>query len=179
MEALDCIRGRRSIRDFEDKKVERSVIEEIIGAAAFAPSWKNTQVTRYIAIDDKAKIDEIASKFTTGFVYNGNTIGKAPLLIAVTAIKGRSGVEKDGSFTTNRGASWLMFDAGCAVQTLCLAAYEKGLGSVIMGIFDDELEAYLQLPEDRELVCIVCMGYPAQSPEAPRRKSVEDLLTYM
>ena len=95
------------------------------------------------------------------------------MLIAVTALKGRSGVEKDGSFTTKREASWLMFDAGCAVQTLCLAAYEKGLGTVIMGIFDDSLSEYLKIPEDRELVCLVCMGYPAQSPEAPRRKSVE------
>ncbi len=178
MEALECIKGRRSIREFEDKAVDRSVIEEIVGVAAFAPSWKNTQVTRYLVVDDAEKIAKIASDYTTCFAYNGNTIGKAKVLIAVTALKGRSGVEKDGSFTTKREASWLMFDAGCAVQTLCLAAYEKGLGTVIMGIFDDGLSEYLQIPEDRELVCLVCMGYPAQSPEAPKRKSVSDLVSY-
>ncbi len=179
MEALECIKGRRSIREYEDRPVDRSIIEEIIGAAAYAPSWKNTQVTRYLVIDDKEKIQAIAGDYTTCFSYNGNTIGKAQVLIAVTALKGRSGVEKDGSFTTKREATWLMFDAGCAVQTLCLAAYEKGLGTVIMGIFDDGLSEYLGIPEDRELVCLVCMGYPAQSPEAPKRKSVQDLVSYL
>ncbi len=178
MEALECIKGRRSIRDFEDKPVDRALINEIIGAAAYAPSWKNTQVTRYLVIDDKAKIAEIAKDYTTCFSYNGNTIGKAPVLIAVTALKGRSGVEKDGSFTTKREGNWLMFDTGCATQTLCLAAYEKGLGTVIMGIFDDGLSAHLQIPEDRELVCLVCLGYPAVAPEAPKRKSVEELVTF-
>ncbi len=179
MDVLECIKNRRSIRDFEKKPVDRSVIEEIVSLASFAPSWKNTQVTRYLVIDDEAKIAEIAKDYTTCFAYNGNTIGKAAALVAVTAIKGRSGVEKDGSFTTKREASWLMFDAGCAVQTFCLAAHEKGLGTVIMGIFDDSLSGYLKIPEDRELVCLICMGYPAVSPDAPKRKGVDELLSYM
>lgn len=178
MEALNCIRGRRSIRNYKDTAVERALIEEVIAEAALAPSWKNTQVTRYLVIDDKAKINEIAEKFTTCFSYNGGTIAKAPMLVAVTALKGRSGVEKDGSFTTKREASWLMFDAGCAVQTFCLAAYEKGLGTVIMGIFDDGISEYLGIPEDRELVNLICVGYPDEEPAAPRRKAVEDLVSY-
>ena len=178
MDALECIKGRRSIRAYKDTPVERSVIEEVVSAATFSPSWKNTQVTRYLVIDDKSKIDEIASKFTTCFSYNGNTIGKAPMLVAVTALKGRSGVEKDGSFTTKREASWLMFDAGCAVQTFCLAAHEKGLGTVIMGIFDEGLSEYLQIPEDRELVNLICVGYPDEEPAAPKRKQAGDLISY-
>ncbi len=178
MEAIECIKTRRSIREFEDRPVDRSLIEEIIGAAAYAPSWKNTQVARYIVIDDEEKIAGIAKDFTTSFAYNGNTIGKAKVLVAVTALKGRSGVEKDGSFTTNREATWLMFDAGCAAQTFCLAAHDRGLGTVIMGIFDEGLSDYLKIPGDRELVCLICMGYPAQSPQAPRRKSVEELVSY-
>lgn len=178
MEALECIKGRRSIRAYKDEAVDRAVIEDVVNTAALAPSWKNTQVTRYLIIDDKAKISEIAQKFTTCFSYNGNTIGKAPMLVAVTAIKGRSGVEKDGSFTTKREDTWLMFDAGCAVQTFCLAAHEKGLGTVIMGIFDDGLSEYLQIPDDRELVNLICVGYPDEEPAAPKRKQAADLITY-
>jgi len=178
MEVLDCIKGRRSIRAYKEDKVEREVIEEVVAAAAYAPSWKNTQVTRYIVIDDKELIDKIADECTSCFVYNGNTIKKAPMLVVVTALKGRSGVEKDGSFTTEREASWLMFDAGCAVQTFCLAAHEKGLGTVIMGIFDTNIGELLNVPEDREVVNLICVGYPDEEPEAPRRKTVEDLITY-
>lgn len=179
MDAISCIKGRRSIRNYEDKAVDRAVIEEIIDVASFAPSWKNTQVTRYVVVDNKDKIKEIAERFTTCFSYNGGTIGKAAALIAVTALKGRSGVERDGSFTTKREASWLMFDAGCAVEAFCLAAHDKGLGTVIMGIFDDGLSDYLQIPEDRELVNLICLGYPAESPEAPKRKTVADLVSYL
>lgn len=179
MDALDCIYGRRSIRNFKDTEVSHETIEKVVAAAAFAPSWKNTQVTRYIVIDNKELINKIAAECTTCFTYNGGTIAKAPVLVAVTALKGRSGVERDGSFTTGREDTWLMFDAGCAVQTFCLAAHAEGLGTVIMGIFDETLTDLLQIPEDRELVNLICVGYPDEAPAAPKRKEVADLITYM
>ena len=49
METIQCIKERRSIRKFQDRKVPHEVINEIIEAAAYAPSWKNTQVTRDIS----------------------------------------------------------------------------------------------------------------------------------
>ena len=55
MEALEMIAGRRSVRQFKAEKVDRATVEKIVGAAAYAPSWKNTQVTRYYVCDD-AKI---------------------------------------------------------------------------------------------------------------------------
>lgn len=180
MESIECIKSRRSIREFTDEKVDRKTIEKVVDAAAFAPSWKNTQVTRYICVDDADMIAKIADECTSMFVYNGNTIHKAPMLVVVTALKGRSGVEKDGSFTTERESNWLLFDAGCAVQTFCLAAHEYGLGTVIMGIFDDKkIASLLNIPDDREVVNLICVGNPAISPEAPKRKSVEELLTFV
>ena len=95
-------------------------------------------------------------------------------------IKNRSGFERDGSFTTRRGEGWQMYDAGIQAGALCNAAYDAGLGSVILGIFDDRKVAELiQLSDDREVVALIPMGYPAETPNAPRRKSVEDLLTFL
>ena len=72
-----------------------------------------------------------------------------------------------------------MYDAGIASQCLCLAAYEKGLGSVILGLFDQSAaESLLELPEDRELVALIPVGYPDETPAVPRRKPVEELLSY-
>ena len=105
-------------------------------------------------------------------------MNSAPMLIAVTVLKNRCGYERDGSFTTSRKDTWQMFDAGIASQTFCLAAHEYGLGTVIMGIFDDSLSDVLSIPDDRELVNIICIGHPAESPEAPKRKAVEDILSY-
>ena len=178
MEALQCIRGRRSIRKFTDEAVSHETLEKIVEAASYSPSWKNTQIVRYIAIDSPELKSKIANECTTCFTYNAGTMNSAPMLIAVTVLKNRCGYERDGSFTTSRKDTWQMFDAGIATQTFCLAAHEYGLGTVIMGIFDDSLSEVLQIPEDRELVNIICIGHPAESPEMPKRKSVSELLTY-
>lgn len=178
MTARDCIMGRRSIRQFTDKPISEEVLAEIVEEASYAPSWKHTQITRYIAVtgDTKAKI---ASECTDAHPNNGNIISSAPMLIAVTIIKNRSGFERDGSYSTAKGSGWQMFDAGIASQTFCLAAYEKGIGSVILGIFDEaKASSILEIPEDRELVALIPIGYPAEEPVAPKRKPVTDLLSY-
>ena len=159
MTAKDCILGRRSIRKFKADAVSHELLSEIVETASYAPSWKHTQITRYPP--------------------NGDIIAAAPVLMAVTIIKNRSGYERDGSFSTPRGDGWQMYDAGIASQCLCLAAYEKGLGSVILGLFDQSAaESLLELPEDRELVALIPVGYPDETPAVPRRKPVEELLSY-
>lgn len=178
MTAKECIKERRSIRQFKSEKIEHELLAEIIETASYAPSWKNTQIARYIAVEGALK-DKIAVEGTTPFPGNGKIIENAPMLIAVTVIKNRCGYERDGSFTTPRRDTWQMFDAGIASQTFCLAAYEKGIGSVILGIFDQEkIEKLLEVPEDRELVALIPIGYPAEEPIAPKRKTVDDLLSF-
>jgi len=177
MTAKECIVGRRSIRRFTDQPVSHEVLEEIVSTASYAPSWKNTQVTRYTAVEGEAK--EKLSKLTSIYPGNGNHIANAPMVIAVSIVKGRSGYERDGSFSTVMGDGWQMFDAGIASEAFCLAAYEKGLGTVILGLFDvADAATLLEIPENQALVALICIGYPAESPEAPRRKTVSDLLNY-
>ena len=52
MNAIDCIKTRRSIRKFEDRPVRKDLIEDLVVTASYAPTWKNTQTTRYIAVTD-------------------------------------------------------------------------------------------------------------------------------
>ena len=98
MNTFDCIRSRRSIRQFKPDKIEHSLLEHIISIASYAPSWKNTQIARYIAIDDASILQTIASDHLPDF--NSRTVSSAPLLIALTFLKNRSGFERDGSFST-------------------------------------------------------------------------------
>ncbi len=178
MTANECIRGRRSIRKFKQDPVSHELLAEIVETAAYAPSWKHTQIVRYVAVEGDLK-DKIAAEGTSMFPNNGKIMENAPMLIAVTVIKNRCGYERDGSFTTPRKDTWQMYDAGVASQTFCLAAYEKGIGSVIMGIFDQsKIETLLELPEDRELVALIPIGYPDEEPVAPKRKPVDDLLSF-
>lgn len=177
MTAKECIMGRRSIRQFTDQPVSHELLAQIVETASYAPSWKHTQIVRYIAVEGETKAKLAAC--TSTFPNNGKIMENAPMVVAITVVKGRCGFERDGSYTTKRGDSWQMYDAGVASEAFCLAAYEQGLGTVILGIFDqDEATAVLEIPEDRELVALIALGTPAEAPVAPRRKSVEDLLSY-
>ncbi len=177
MTAKECIKGRRSIRTFSEEPVSHDLIAEVVETASYAPSWKHTQIVRYIAVEGELK-DKIAA-CTSAYARNGEIIAAAPMVMVVTIIKGRSGFERDGSFSTHRGEGWQMFDAGVASEAFCLAAHEKGLGTVIMGIFDDDKVAeLLELPEGRDVIALIPVGYPAETPTAPRRKPVEEMVTF-
>ena len=60
MTAKDCIKGRRSIRKFKEQPIDRELLSEIIETASYAPSWKHTQITRYIAVTGELK-DKLAA----------------------------------------------------------------------------------------------------------------------
>lgn len=178
MNTIECIRTRRSIRKFKAAPVDHSLLESLISDTSYSPSWKNSQITRFIAIEDSSILDSIVQDYTPSF--NSDIIKQVPVLLAVTFVKGRSGFERDGSFSTKKGDRWQMFDVGVACQTFCLAAHNAGLGTVIMGIWDEDgITKLLKLPDDQELAALIAVGWPDVDPDVPMRKSVDELLTYL
>lgn len=180
MDAQTCILTRRSHRKFTEEKVSHQEIEKIVSLASYAPSWKNTQISRYIAIEDVQMKRDISEKFCPPGTNNAFIISTCPVLIAQTFVKNRCGYERDGSFTTDRGEGWQYYDCGIAAQTFCLAAHDLGLATVIMGVFRRrELQEYLHLPEDQELMSLIALGHPAGEAAAPKRKEAGDLLRFL
>jgi nitroreductase len=102
---------------------------------------------------------------------------EAPLVVVLCGRKGISGFKK-GEAATVRG-DWLMFDTGIAMQSLCLAAYGLGLGTVVIGLFDhNKAEEILGLPQNIEVVAMTPLGYPAAQGAAPKRKEVSEFVFY-
>ena len=64
MEAIECIKTRRSIREYTNEPVSHEIVEKIVEAASLSPSWKNTQIARYIVIENKELKDNIANNCT-------------------------------------------------------------------------------------------------------------------
>lgn len=177
MELSECIKGRRSIRKFTAEPVSREALERVVALASCAPSWKNSQPARYTAVADPALKQKIAQEGVMGFAKNTDIIQNAPLLVVLYVVEGRSGFERDGTPSTSKGDHWQTFDAGIAAQTFCLAAHAEGLGSVILGIFDDKKVAQLAgLPAGQQVAALIAVGHPAEAPDMPRRKTVEELL---
>ena len=179
MEAIECIKTRRSVRKFTGP-ADHETIKKIMEAAVYAPSWKNTQTVRYTVVEDREKIDQIADTAVLDFTYNAATIHYAPMIAVQTVVKGISGYEPDGSYTTPKEDGWEMYDAGISAQTFCLAAHANGVKTVIMGIFDGEkISKILGLPENETVTAVISLGLSDVENPAPARKTVDEVLRFV
>lgn len=179
MEGIECLKTRRSVRRYTDELISHETFEEIIEVARMAPTWKNTQTLRYILVQDEDLIAKITEDCLLGFEHNAKTLSKCRNLVILTQINGICGYEKDGSFSTSKETGWEMFDAGIAAQTFCLAAHTKGIGSCIMGVFDDQkVGGLLGLPEGQTVAALIPIGVPKFAPDPTPRKDVGELVSY-
>lgn len=179
MEAINNIKTRRSIRRYKDEPVSHDLVEKIMETTIYAPSWKNTQIVRYTIIDDKAVIEKLAEDAVMGFIPNIKTMTRARTIALQTVVTGICGYEKDGSFSTSKGSGWEMYDAGISAQTFCLAAHEYGVGTVIMGMFDEaKIREIVDIPKEESVTAIIGMGYPEEERNAPKHKAVDEVLRF-
>lgn len=178
MQIDECIKSRRSVRKYSEQEISNDVLSEIVDLARFSPSWKNTQIVRYHVVKNPEIKEKIAQNCVLGFEFNAKTIVRCNALVIVSVVAGISGYEKDGSFSTSQGDRWEVFDAGIANQTFCLAAYSRGIGSVVLGVFDEnKIRQYISLPENEKVTNLIALGYPLEpAKSAPPRKEVTELL---
>ena len=74
-------------------------------------------------------------------------------------------------FFTLKGSHWESFDAGIAAQTFCLAAWDKGVGTVIMGLFDEkEIAKAVQIPEGQQICAVIARAIRWMFRTLPREK---------
>lgn len=180
MELKECIMTRRTVRKFTDRPVSKETVTNIISLAAYVPSWKNSQTARWTVVTDRTVIERIANEATLGFDHNKEIILGCPCLVIQSAVTGRCGYERDGSFSTSKGDSWEMYDSGIAAQTFSLAAYDAGLGSVIMGIIDDKkIAGIISLPDTERITAAIAVGYPAEEPNCPPKKPVIEIARFI
>jgi len=181
MEAVEMIKGRRSIRKYKDEVVDRALMEEIIEITRYAPSWTNSQTPRFTLVENAEIISKFASEGVKGFVYNMDTLKNAKGVAVLSFVEGKSGrTDKYDIETSENPGRWEYFDAGIACQTFCLAAHAKGVGTCIFGVIDEAVVAEaINLPEGETVAALIVYGYPEGEVKAPRRKEVDDLLRWV
>ena len=175
-ELMEVIRGRRSIRRFEQEEVPQQALDAILEAVQWAPSWANTQCWEIIVVRDQTAKEKLQATLPKTNPAS-KAIVQAPIVLVVCGKLKSSGYYK-GQVTTKHG-DWFMFDLGIATQNICLAAYDQGLGTVIVGLFDhDKAKEILGLPDGYEVVAMVPVGYPAKDSPAPRRREISEFVHY-
>ncbi len=149
MEFDKVIKKRASIRNYSLKKPKPEEIIELIGAANTAPSPGNLEIVRFIIIEDKGKIHQLAQCCQQKFVSD------APYVVAICSYPQRVKRMYD-----KRTEKYIQHHVGAVVENFLLKATDIGLASCWVGAFTPETKDILKIPEDINLEVILPIGYP-------------------
>jgi nitroreductase len=154
-ETVKAILGRRSIRRYEDKPVEREKIDTILACATAAPSGNNFRPWHFIETEDRAVLGALADAHPYG-----KMLTEAGLAIVVCAEKERNNVQD----------VWWEEDCGAAMENILVAATALGLGSVWLGVhhhgpngLPEKVRQILKIPAHIQVMGIAAIGYGAES----------------
>lgn len=160
-EVLRAIRERRSVRAFRPDPVEPEKVEAILEAARWAPSGRNTQPWRFVLVESAAKRAELAR-----LVPQRDMIATAPLTLAVL-------LDRKAGYDELKDAQGI----GACAQNVLLAVHSLGLGACWIGrARDREVEAVLGAREGEELMMLIPIGYPAETPPPRERRPLVELV---
>lgn len=140
MNVESAIESRIEVRTYADDPVARADRRAILNAGRLASSGRNVEHWRFIVISADTDLAELGRLSPTG--------------------KWISGTDFAIVVCTDPSYAFSDLDAGRAVTYMQLLAWERGIGSCIYTVDTRELDAFLEIPTDREIAVVVGFGYP-------------------
>jgi nitroreductase len=167
MAFLDLARARRSIRAYTGRSIDRKDLDLCVESARYAPSACNTQPWSFIIIDDPEKKELIAKAASYGPGGVNTFAREAQAFIAIVSEKQSFIAWLGGKL---RNVDFRDADIGIACAHLVLQAQELGIGSCILGWFNErKMKRLLGVPFLKKIEFVVALGYPADT-EIPEKK---------
>lgn len=158
MDLFEAILTRRSIRKYKPGKISRKQVEEILKAAMYAPTARNSQTWRFMVVEDPADLSELSVIHPYGKMLTGASL-------AILVCGDRDVDPMDG---------YLIQNAAAATQNILLAAHGLGLGAVWLGVYPreqrmEDLAAWFRLPGNIVPLSLISVGIPDEVKEMPGR----------
>ena len=175
MDLMQGLLTRRSVRKYQNRSIDRDVIERIIAAAQHSPSAHNHRPWEFYVIRDKIFMEELR------FVQRWTSFAKDAACVIIVC------GDNDRAFCrAKEDEQWSFIDVDCAIatQSLMLAAWAEGIGSCYCGAAPmpkvvAALSEKLGLPENIRPFAIVPMGYPAEEPKQPNDRFDESKIHWI
>jgi len=173
---LELIKSRQSDRKYSDKPVEKEKLDRILEAGRMAPSACNAQPWKFIVVDKPELLEKLAEAASAKLLGMNMFVAQAPLMIVI--------VRESPNFSSKIGATiknkdYSLIDIGIASENICLQAKAEGIGSCMLGWFDEKLvKNILEIPRSKRVELIITLGYSLSDKREKRRKPAEETVAY-
>jgi nitroreductase len=178
MDFSELARVRQSVRRYQDRPVEPEKLQAIVEAFRVAPSASNSQPWTLIIVDDRPLKDKVArATFSPTITFN-RFAPEAPVIAVLTVEKPRL-ITQIGGWMKQR--EFPLIDIGIAAEHFCLQATDLGLGTCILGWFDEKvIKQLLNIPRSTRVALLITLGYAVEGyPLRPKvRKDVHAMCRY-
>jgi len=175
-EMLELINSRQSDRKYSDKPIEKDKLERIIEAGRMAPSACNAQPWKLIIVTEPDLLHKVSVAASAKLLGMNSFVGQAPLIIVIVREKPNFSSKIGG---TIKNKDYSLMDIGITSENICLQAEAEGLGSCMIGWFDEpEIRKVLSIPRTKRVELIITIGYSLSEKREKRRKKKEEIVTY-
>ncbi|MCK9612735.1 MAG: nitroreductase family protein [Bacteroidales bacterium] len=172
----ELIRLRQSTRKYNDKPVEREKILHCIEAARLAPSACNSQPWSFIIIDEPQQRNKVARETYNNVIPFNKFVAEASAIVAVI-IEKPTLISQLGGRIKNK--DFYLIDIGIAAEHFCLQAAEEGLGTCMLGWFNEKnIQDILNIPKNKRIGLLITMGYSNVKIRSKIRKPLEKITKY-
>lgn len=176
MDFMELVALRRSVRRYSERGVEAGEIDRCVEAARLAPSASNGQPWRFVVVDEPSLKNSVAmATIGPGVTFN-RFASQAPVVV-VLVIEASTRLNRIGAAVKRRDYPFM--DVGIAAEHFCLQAAELGLGTCMIGWFDErKIRRLLGIPRTKRIGLVITLGYPdeADLPRAKVRKPIDAVL---
>ena len=160
MNFFELVNLRQSVRKYSTKAVDNELIEKCLENARYAPSASNSQPWHFIIVNESALIQKVAQATITQKLINNFTL-QAPALIVIVVEK-PTVLTQFAGWVKKRDFAWT--DLGIVAEHICLQATEIGLGTCMVGWFDEKkIMELLNIPNSKRVGLVITLGFPADN----------------
>jgi nitroreductase len=173
---LDLIISRQSDRKYSDKSIEQHKLDRIIEAGRMSPSACNAQPWKFVVVNDPSLVLKVADAASAKLIGMNSFVAQAPVIIVIVREKPNMS-SKVGA--TIKDKDYSLFDIGIATENICMQATAEGIGSCIIGWFDEKtIRKLLEIPRSKRVELIITLGYSLSEKREKRRKPSEETVSY-
>lgn len=161
MDISELISSRRSIRKYRKKSIPREQLEKCALSARMAPSACNSQPWRFVIVDDHELKDRLAREAFGVPPGINSFVEQAAAIVAVISRREKLPAQIGEKL---RGTSFRKIDTGIATSHFVLRAWDLGIGSCILGWFNErKVKKALNVPRGEKVELLISLGYPEES----------------